>query len=169
MAEPHHMPRRGGVKGFTLIELIAVIAVIGATALIVFPRLPSVDELLFNSDCRKLSGLIRYLNETSYSKKKFYRVRFTPGQGTVEVEESRDGYAFIAGGETVRGLVMEDTYIEEVVLQGAGAVNQGEVVVVFAPGSGAEAFNLHLKRRERRTTISYNPYSGKVKVAQGYV
>lgn len=169
MAELHRMTRRPGVKGFTLIELIAVIAVIGAVILLIFPRLPSVDELLFNSDCRKLSGLIRYLNETSYSKKKFYRLRFTPGHGAVDVEESGDGYAFIRAGDTIKGLVMEDTAIEDIVLQGVGVVNEGEVAVVFVPGSGAEPFNLHLERRERKMTISYNPYSGKVKVTQGYV
>jgi len=59
--------------------------------------------------------------------------------------------------------------MEDIVIAGLGRIYEGEAAVVFNPAIGAEPFNLHLKGGELTLTLSYNPYSGKVKIIEGYV
>jgi len=158
-------------KGFTLLELIVVIVILGSVLLIVFPRIPYFENFALNSEARRVAGLFRYLDESASAKKTYYRVWFSPEKGSIEVESSADGVEFKKSGDSsLQGLSLKDgTEMVDLVLAGLGKVDHGEVAVVFNPGAGAEPFNLHLKKNGRTITISYNPYSGKVTVADGYV
>jgi general secretion pathway protein H len=158
-------------KGFTLLELIVVIAILGSVLLIVFPRIPYFENFALNSEARRVAGILRYLDESASAKKIYYRAWFSPEKSSIEVEASADGVEFKkSGDESLQGLTFKDGIeIVDLVLAGLGKVDHGDVAVVFNPGAGAEPFNLHMKKNNRIITISYNPYSGKVTVADGYV
>ena len=156
--------------GFTLLELIIVIVILGTVALFAFPRIPFLDDFALNSEARRTAGLIRYLDESASAKKIYYRVWFHLGQGSLEVESSVDGFEFRKMGDpSLKGFTLKgEVVMQDIVLQQRGRINQGDVAVIFSPGAGAEPFNLHLKKNDRILTISYNPFSGKAKVFDGY-
>lgn len=158
-------------KGFTLLELIAVIAILGTVLVLVFPRLSILEDLTLKSEVRRMAGLFRYLNEAAYTRKIYYRVSFYPEEESLTVESSPDGFEFSKAQDVfLHNLTLrEGTDIEDIIVQGLGKIRHGSVTIIFNPGIGAEAFNLHLKKNDRAFTISYNPYSGKVKVTDGYV
>lgn len=160
-----------GVKGFTLLELIVVMAVVSAVAFIVFPKIPYLEGFSLHSDVRRVSGLLRYLDGSASSKKIYYSVVFKLKEGTLEVESSRDGIEFKGVDDpALKGFTLsEETEIQDIVVEGSGKINHGEASVVFTPGAGALAFALHLKGKDRTLTVSYNPYSGRVRVADGYI
>lgn len=59
-----------GRRGFTLLELLLVIAIVGVAALVVWPRLPAVAQAERGEALRKLAGSVEVLFEYSAYKKK---------------------------------------------------------------------------------------------------
>ena len=159
----------GASRGFTLIELIVVMAVLSGLMLIILPRIPFVDEYAFKSEARRMAGLIRYIDENSTAKKIYFRLWLHPGKPEMEVESSEDGREFKASSDPgLQGISLKSgVTLREIVLQGLGRVNQGDVGVIFNPGIGAEPFNMKIGIGERQMNIEYNPYSGKVKIKDG--
>ncbi|MBI5235577.1 MAG: prepilin-type N-terminal cleavage/methylation domain-containing protein [Deltaproteobacteria bacterium] len=152
-------------KGFTLIELVIVMAVIGAALALVFPRLDFSGPRL-DSEARRLAMLIRHLDDSANSKKFYYRIWFRLDNERVDVEVSVDGLEYAAPRDDKAFLAQtfrHGTDLEDVTIEGMGKVSRGEAAVVFSPGA-SRAFNVHLNNSGKSLTISYNPYSGRVKV-----
>jgi prepilin-type N-terminal cleavage/methylation domain-containing protein len=150
--------------GFTLLELAVVLALLGAILLTAIPRLSIFEEAAFRSDARKVAALIRQLDDSSASGKSWYRLKFDIGGSSLETEKSLDGEAF-APPEDLPGTVNlgRTTGISGLVQNGS-AQAAGPAIVLFEPGAGAEPFSISLEGEGRSCTISYNPYSGKVKI-----
>ncbi len=150
---------------------MVVMVILGSALLIVFPKIPYFESFALDSAARQTSGLFRYLDESASAKKIYYRVDFLPERNSIEVESSVDGSEFKQTGDSsVQGLIFKNgVEMVDLVLSGLGKVNRGDVSVVFNPGTGAEPFALHLQKKGRFVTVSYNPYSGRVKLTDGYV
>jgi prepilin-type N-terminal cleavage/methylation domain-containing protein len=73
---PHSELRTPNSKGFTLIELAAVIIVLGIMIGIVIPSLSEITDANLRRSARHLTGIIRYLRDESEAKKAVYRLRF---------------------------------------------------------------------------------------------
>lgn len=157
-------------SGFTLLELIIVIAILGGLLAIVAPKLPFLEDFSLNSEARRAAGLFRHLNESASAKKVYYRAWVDPERDSIKVEVSETGSEFKEISERgLKGLQMkEGVDIIDITVQGLGKVDKGSAGIIFNPGAGAEPFNLHLKKKERVITISYNPYSGRIKTLEGY-
>ncbi len=157
-------------RGFTLIELIVVIAIVSTVLLIAFPGLSALEGYGFRSDARRLAGLIRALDDLSTTEGLYYRVWFYVEDESVRVESSSDAAVFTKAEDSDFGgfHLGRTTELEDVVIAGLGKVASGEAAVIFNPSVGAEPFSLHLRRGERRLTLSYNPYSGRVRILEGY-
>jgi prepilin-type N-terminal cleavage/methylation domain-containing protein len=75
-------------KGFTLIELVMVMAIISVIAAIVLPRLdPFVPKRRLKSAARVLSGTISLAYGESVSKNKTYRLYFDPSEDSYWIME----------------------------------------------------------------------------------
>lgn len=150
--------------GFTLLELAVVLALLGAILLTAIPRLSIFEDAAFRSDARKVAALIRQLDDSSASEKAWYRLRFDIGGRSFEAEKSLDGVVF-AKPEGMPGLVSlgRATGITGLV-QSGNSQKSGAAFVFFEPGSGAEPFTISLESGGQSCAISYNPYSGKVKI-----
>ena len=157
--------------GLTLLELLAVIAIVGTILLIVFPKIPLFEDYTLNAEARRIAGLFRYMQESASAKKMYYKLWFYPEKELLEIESSSDGIEFKKIQETsLKGLTFKSGVdMTDIVLSTLGKVNDGGVAVMFGPMGGAEPFSLHLKMGQRALTIGYNPYSGKVKILEGYV
>ncbi len=162
---------RGGGAGFTLIELVVVIAILASVLLIAFPGMNVLEGYGFRSDARRMAGLFRYLDDTATTEGRYYRVWFYVEDEDFKVETSSDGKKFVlASDPDIRGFrINKATEIEDIVIAGLGRVSSGEAAVIFNPSAGADPFSLHLRRGDSQLTLRYNPYSGKVKIIQGHV
>lgn len=168
--EPAHPQPPLYPKGLTLLELMVVIVILSSALLIIFPNISILEDFKFKSEVRRIAGLFRYLNESAFSNKIYYRVWFYPEKESFEIESSADGFEFIKEKDKLAGYTLnQGTDMQDIIVQGLGKINHGDVAVIFNPGIGAEAFSLHLEKNGRIFSISYNPYSGRVKIMDGYV
>jgi len=162
---------RASCAGFTLIELVVVIAIVASVLLIAFPGMSVLESYGFRSDARRIAGLFRYLDDTATTEGRYYRVWFYPEKEILRVETSSDGEGFVASKDhDISGFSLgKSTEIEDIVIAGLGRIAKGEAAVVFNPSAGADPFSLHLRRGDEELTLRYNPYSGKVKIIKGHV
>lgn len=132
----------------------------------VLPRFPGLGPAYLKSDTGRLATLIRYLSEASASKKIYYRLVFDIDANAVSVERSGDGLEYtVEPDPALRGIrLTEGVTFDSVEVASLGRVTTGQVLVVFAPAGSIEAFTVKLKGRKEERTLTFNPYSGKVKV-----
>lgn len=152
-----------GARGFTLIELAVVLALLGAVLLVALPRLSIFEEALLRSDARKVASLIRRLDDKAASSKAYYQMAFDMGGRRIEARKSLDGVVFESPEDIPSTVTLgQSTGIKAVVLSGA-LRSEGRGTVLFGP-SGAEPFTISLEASGFSCTVSYNPYSGKVSI-----
>ncbi len=161
----------GEGAGFTLIELVVVIAILASVLLIAYPAMNALEGFGFSSEARRMAGLFRYLDDRATTEGLYYRVWFYPEDESFRVETSPDGQEFSpASDPDIQGLKLGNTTeIEDISISGLGTIRKGEAAIIFNPSAGADPFSLHLRRGEQSVTLQYNPYSGKVKILQGHV
>jgi prepilin-type N-terminal cleavage/methylation domain-containing protein len=88
---PHSELRTPQSKGFTLIELAVVIAILGVMIALVAPMLGELGEANLKRSARHLTGMIRFLHEESQAKKYEYRLRFDIQDGRYWRKHSSNG------------------------------------------------------------------------------
>lgn len=152
-----------GVRAFTLLELAVVLALLGAILLVAVPRLSIFEETALRADARRVASIIRQLDDSAAAGKSFFRLSFTLGSNNFEMSKSndRENYGPVDGmpSRVSLGRATNITSLST----GALTRESGPASIVFEP-SGAEPFSISLESGGRRCTISYNPYSGKVKI-----
>ncbi len=158
-------------KGLTLLELLAVIVIIGVILAVAFPRITLHNDIYLDTRAREIAGFIRYLNETAITRKVYYRLFFNLDENTIRTESSGDGKNFEeVRDHSLRAIKVDrGVAIFDVVLPGLGKVDTKEVSTLLVPFGASEPFNLHLKGGERFITLFFNPFTGKVKISDGYI
>lgn len=158
-------------RGFTLFELLAVIIILGGLLALVLPRFMDLTVSQLKSDAGRLATLTRYLHEASATKKLYYRMSFDLEKDTVSVAASPDGAEFLPESDPVlRGLRLSNGVgFTDMVVPGLGKVSSGVVEVFFSPSGSVEPFTVHISAGKNVKTLSFNPYSGQIKVEDGYL
>lgn len=169
----------GAVKkydaGFTLIELIVIIMILGMTALLVIPRISAFHAGEMKRTSRHLASLIQQLTQDSSSTKDRYRLYFnldTDEYWTVLVEEKiRESDRVIFLNEKPIGKrrhLPTGISFEDVITAQKGKVTAGDVFSEFYP-VGIESMIIHLAEGELKWTLIVNPLTGRVKVSDLYL
>ncbi|MFQ5598340.1 MAG: prepilin-type N-terminal cleavage/methylation domain-containing protein [Nitrospiria bacterium] len=156
--------------GFTLLELILVILILGFTALLVAPKLSSFGAGNMKRTIRHLSGLIQHLAQESAATKRAYRLHFDLEEGAYWVSARQGDNTFatasdplLAGRRLPRGISFED-----VITSRQGKVNEGEAYTEIF-WMGLEKSVIHIKEEARVWSLIVNPLTGHVKVDDRYV
>lgn len=163
----------GGVtarRGFTLIEIMVVVAIIGVLAGILVPRLPDVTASRLKSTARRLAGTITYLYERSAATQLVYRL-------TLDME-SNEFYVSLLNKENQfeetkldfakRTRLPDNVRVESADIPAQGVVSAGQAQIHFFPGGFTEQAYVYLKDVSgNELTLEVHPLTGRVRILEG--
>jgi prepilin-type N-terminal cleavage/methylation domain-containing protein len=159
-------------KGYTLIELAVVVALLGVMIALVAPQLGELGEANLKRSARHLTGMIRFLHEESQAKKTEYRLRFDIQDGRYWAEtfkilsestgEFQKTTSVIAG----EGSLFGQTTFRDIK---AGS-HPEEPYILFTPDGWVEATIIHLRDgNDRDFSLIVKPLTGNTELREGYV
>ena len=168
----------GGVSvtryaGFTLLEVMLVVLLLGVVALFVLPRAASFGKADLNRTARQLVGLVGHLASESAATGRVYRIYYHIDRGdywvTVgQVTDSSIEFVEYVSPLTARRALPEGIFFEDVVTPQQGKVSHGEAFTQFYP-VGVDRSLIHLRDKKQRWTLEIHPLTGRVKIHEGYV
>jgi general secretion pathway protein H len=157
--------------GFTLIELVVVLAIIGMVLALVFPRLPSSEAEELKISARTLAATLRYLQERASTTRTTYYLTVEPGTDRVRVLQ-----ATADGGEKEpedpllqKRPVREGIQVADLLIPRLGKLSDGQVRLEAGVGGLRDLVIIHLRSPDGnfRTVMAF-PSGGKVKTLEGY-
>lgn len=159
-------------RGFTLIELAVVIAILGVMIALVAPRFADIGNANLKRSARHLTGMVRFLRDESQAKKIVYRLRFDVQAGHYWAEavtvtsdnttEFRRATSVIGGEGSLSG----QTTFRDIT---AGS-HPDDPYILFTPDGWVEQALIHLRDGEERDfTLLIKPLTGDTELREGYV
>ncbi|MSM40192.1 MAG: prepilin-type N-terminal cleavage/methylation domain-containing protein [Geobacter sp.] len=158
--------------GFTLIELVVVLAILALVTLLVIPRLPDSQGTALKGSARALATTLRYLQDQVATTRQLYRLRLTPGTGEIRVAVvSSDGTESDPRDPFFSGPILrEGVTITDVQTPRLGTVSSGVVTMDIGPAGLAEVATIHLRGGNGgQMTVVALSYGGRVTVGEGYL
>lgn len=160
-----------GRRGFTLLEIVVVLVIIGMVMTLVIPRLPSSEHEDLKTSARTLASTLRYLQDRAATTGTTYYLHMEPGtdnvkvmQATADGSEKEPDDPFLQQRPTKEGVLVAD-----VVIPRLGKLIEGQVRLDIGAGGLRDFVAIHLRSSGGTFwTVMGFPSSGKVKVYQGY-
>lgn len=160
-------------SGFTLIELMVVVFLLGAFFSVAMPRVFKTDDMSLRSASRGLVTTIRYLYSKSIFEKRIYKLSFDIDAGEYWAEalegnqfRSEEGPGY-GRRKLPNGVFFSDIQTERT----QGKVGSGrDAFILFLPTGIVDSAVIHLRTgKDNFFTLSTNPYTGATKVYDEYV
>jgi len=157
--------------GFTLLELLVVLAVLSVMTAIVLPRLPASEATALKRSAKGLAALLRTIDNEATTRKATYRLTFDLGLEQLRVKEMRGGEETAPGDvRLARPVLVEGVAFEDVRMPRLGTVTSGQVQLDVGPGGLNEFLTVHLvSPAGKQWTVMAFPQTGKVTAGEGYV
>jgi prepilin-type N-terminal cleavage/methylation domain-containing protein len=163
--------RTGGRRdegGFTLLEVVIVVAVLALFVGLAVPRLPDVAGTRIHQAARKVSMILQLARSRAVSLRRYYRVEVDLGTHELSVSYFGPEGTYIPDDE-IRSIRLKEGVRADVVSAGDGKVLEGTGLVRISPRGFIEPALVHLwDERDRTVTIAPSPASGRVKIREGY-
>ena len=159
--------------GFTLIEIMVVVFLLGAFFSVAMPRVFKTGDMSLRSASRGLVTTIRYLYSKSVFEKRIYKLSFDIDAGEYWVEVLQ-GNQFASGegsGHRRKKLPSEVSFNDIQTERTQGKVGSGrDAFILFLPTGIVDSAVIHLRTgKDNFFTLSTNPYTGATKVFDKYV
>jgi general secretion pathway protein H len=158
--------------GFTLIEIVVVLAIIGMVMLLVIPRLPSSDQENLKISARTLASTLRYLQERAATSRTGYFIALAPGTESVRIFEiSGDGSATEPSDPMLqKAALKEGIGVADVRIPRLGKVTDGQIRIDIGVAGIRDFVTIHLRSAAGQFwTVMAFPSGGKVKAFEGYL
>ncbi len=158
-------------SGFTLIELMIVLAIISMLMMLVLPRLPSSEHENLKSSARTLAATLRYLQDRAATAQVGYVLRLEPGSDSIKVLElGKDGSEKQPSDPLLQKRpISEGIQLADVIIPRLGKVTDGQLRLEVGRGGLRDFVTFHLRSPAGAFwTVMAFPSSGKVKVFDGY-
>jgi general secretion pathway protein H len=160
-----------GHRGFTLIELAVVLAILGMILTIVMPRLPSSDSENLKISARTLASTLRYMQDRAATSKTGYILQFKPGTDLISIfETAADGSDKSPEDSLLRQRsIKEGIIVSDLMIPRLGKINEGQIRIPVGVAGIRDFTVVHLQSRDgKQWTVMAFPSSGKVKIYEGY-
>lgn len=158
-------------SGFTLIELVVVLAIISMVMLLVLPSLPSSSAENLKSSARTLASTLRYLQDRAVTSRTNFILRVEPGSGSIRILEiGADGGEKTPSDPLLQKNPLKDgILVADVMIPRLGKVNDGQLRIEVGTGGLRDFVTVHLQSGDGVFwTVMAFPGSGKVKLYDGY-
>ena len=168
--------RYGNSKGFTLVEVLVVLVILGIAATIVIPMIGDTSGMRVTSAARHISSTLMFAQTAAISDQQFFQVVFDPDAESYEVQDA-DGNVIadpVMAGHDYRVDYANDSRTKNVRIE---SVNfDGGAKVWFdrlgAPYSGPDKDNLtalnsgrvNVQAGDKIMTILVEPITGKIRI-----
>lgn len=158
--------------GFTLIEIMVVMVIIGMVMMLILPRLPSSEQENLKISARTMASTLRYIQERAATSRTGYYLILAPGTESVKIFElGGDG----SGKEPSEPLlqkspVKEGIIVADVRIPRLGKVIDGQLRLDVGVGGVRDFITIHLRSPDGKFwTVMAFPSGGKVKAFEGYL
>jgi len=159
-------------KGFTLIELMVVIVVLGVMMTLVIPQLGNIGDANLKRSARHLTGMVRFLRDEAQAKKTIYRLRFDI-QGnkywTEELTMTPEGTAEFRPSQSAmsnEGSLSGRTSFKDVQV----GSHPDDPFILFTPDGWVEKAFIHLRNSDDKVfTLIVKPLTGDTDLREGEV
>ncbi len=169
---PHSAFRILHSNGFTLVELLIVIVVLGLMLALTIPKLGELGEANLKRSARHLTGMVRFLRDDSQAKKFVYRIKFDIQNGHYWAEKLTE-----TSDKTVEFKKYETVMVGEESLSGQTTFRDVQVAshpddptILFMPDGWVEHALIHLRDGDNKDfTLIVNSLTGNTDLREGYV
>lgn len=164
--------------GFTLLEIMVVIIIIGAILTIAIPRFGDVFQANIKGAMRRFSGMVKFCFHESIIKQSILRLVISPETGeywpTILITSGNVGeFVDLTGSSVVKkkarlpqGIRFADVMTPHNILK----VDREEAFITFFPTGYAERAVIHLVDDAGRFyTLIIQPLTGDVQIEEGYL
>lgn len=144
--------------GFTLLEILLVLAIMAMASLVVVPSLTGLESRTFSAQVREAHSLLNYARRIAVVSGQPSTASFYIGNGdSIEIEDSQisrtsvgrwnsDGTSVTYRDSTDRDIEVED-----------------KIEITFFPEGGSTGGSLILFSQERAASINVDPFTGRIK------
>jgi len=141
-------------RGFTLLEIMLVLGILGMAALLLVPGLATLDSPGFNAQARELSGLFNYARRSAVVQGHPMRVEVWGSEPHANTEQQPTTLAGRWGSDTI-------------IVEYADATQRWQPVheqqaIMFYPEGGSTGGDLRLQQGGRMIILSIDPFSGRL-------
>ncbi len=158
-------------SGFTLIELVVVLFIVGLIAGMTVPRVSNMTGVKLRGTARRLSAQIGYVYETAILKKTNFRICFDVMEQVWWTEErSGDEYVKTSDVLLTPELLPEGVFFRRVVVMDREATKEEPVCAYFTPYGYVEEAVVQIENENGTTgfTVFTDPMSGKAIIYEGF-
>jgi prepilin-type N-terminal cleavage/methylation domain-containing protein len=164
------LPR--GEAGFTLLEVMLVVLVIGMMLAVAYPRFRNLGGGDVKTEARTLIGRIQGLYAEATFTRRTHRLVYDLDERRYWGETQTEGGGFTPVERTFMAPVAlpAGVDIKDVTTERAGRRDEGKAYTYFLPLGRADLTTIHLEQEgDGELTLQVNPLTGKVRVEKGYV
>ena len=161
-------------SGFTLIELMIALMVIGLIATLVFPSFNSIELSRLKGEARRIQSAIEFTYDLSVMEKINYRLAFDLDKQCFSAERKEGEQYVPAKNELlIEHCLPDSVWIEELEILDRNLNRSGKEYIYFSPFGYSEPARIYLTNdtndSRRGYTIFTQPATGQVKVYEGLV
>jgi general secretion pathway protein H len=148
--------------GFTLLELLLVLGILGMAAMLLGPGLATLESPGFNAQTRQATGLLNYARRIAVVQGTPASIEFlavpvgSPGNGAGDPEQRQP--------DTVGRWVADNIELSYRDSAGQDSPVNNSIHITFYPEGGSTGGELIMQQENRILTISVDPFSGRVQV-----
>lgn len=142
-------------SGFTLLELLLVLAIIGLASVLIFPNVGNLDARSFNVQVREANTLLNYARRNAVVRGQPSTVRLFAGDaGEAETEFETSNLVASWESEDIRMQFLDSTeQLTDI---------ESSIDITFFPEGGSTGGTLMLAFESQQAQILIDPFTGRI-------